>query len=95
MESEWVKIMPFIEQPIPLTAVDSNFPGVIESKEIYDYFQTINLKTPVEEFKNFYLNLPKLPRMGQTKMEQIMEAVRLRKLADKVHAQMDALGVKY
>ena len=95
MESEWVKIMPFIEHPLPVTAVNSDFPGVSESKEIYEYFQTINQQSPLDEFRLFYSQLPILPRMGQTKKDQIIEAVRLRKLADNVKRQMEEIGVKW
>ena len=95
MESEWVRIMPFIEQPLPATAVNSDYPGVTESKEIYEYFQSINPQTPIDEFKLFYTSLSSLPRMGQTKKDQIIEAVRLRKLADSVYKQMNDLGIKY
>lgn len=94
MESEWVRIMPFIERPLPMTAVNTNYPGVSESKEIYEYFKGLNPKTPIDEFKTFYFSLPPVPRLGQTRLEQIMEAVRIRKLADKVHAQMDEMGIK-
>lgn len=94
MESEWVRIMPFIEKPLPMTAVNTNYPGVAESKEIYEYFFSLNPKAPIEEFKAFYFSLPTVPRMGQTRAEQILESVRVRKLADKVHAQMDAMGIK-
>ena len=94
MESEWVRIMPFIEQPLPFTAVNTDFPGVAESKEIYEYFEGVNPQSPVDEFKSFYANLPTVPRIGQSKKEQIIEAVRLRKLADKIHAQMAELGIK-
>ena len=95
MESEWVRIMPFIEQPVPLTAVSLNFPGVNESKEVYDYFLALNPKSPIEEFKAFYAGLPTTPKLGQSKKEQIMEAVRLRKLADSVKKQMEDIGVKW
>lgn len=88
MESEWVRIMPFIERPLPMTAVNTNYPGVAESKEIYEYFHSLNPKTPIDEFKSFYFSLPTIPRLGQSRLEQIIEAVRIRKLADKVHIQM-------
>ena len=94
MESEWVRIMPFIEKPLPMTAVNTNFPGVAESKEIYEYFFSLNPKAPIDEFKTFYFSLPSVPRLGQTRADQIIECVRVRKLADKVHAQMDAMGIK-
>lgn len=93
MESEWVKIMPFIEKPLPFTAVNSDFPGVSESKEIYDYFFSRNPNEPIEDFKRFYSALPAIPRTGQSKIDQIMEAVRLMKLADTVKSQMDKFGI--
>lgn len=94
MESEWVRIMPFIERPLPMTAVNTNYPGVSESKEIYEYFRGLNPKTPLDEFKAFYFSLPPVPRLGQTRLEQIMEAVRVRKLADKVKTQINDISVK-
>lgn len=94
MESEWVRIMPFIEKPVPLTFVHSDYPGVRESKEIYEYFKTINPQAPLDEFKRFYASLPSVPRLGQTRSEQIIEAVRIMKLADKMQSQMNDLGVK-
>ena len=95
MESEWVKIMPFIEKPLLDTAVNSDYPGVTESKEIYDYFSLVSPQAPVDSFRDFYAGLPSLPRLGQTKMDQILEAVRLRKLADKIEFRMRELGVKH
>jgi len=86
--------MPFIEKPLPMTAVNTTYPGVAESKEIYEYFSQLNPKAPIDEFKAFYFSLPSVPRMGQTRADQIIESVRIRKLADKVHAQMDAMGIK-
>lgn len=94
MESEWVRIMPFIEKPVPLTFVNSDYPGVKESKEIYDYFYSINPRSPIDEFKRFYASLPSVPRLGQTRSEQIVEAIRIMKLADKVKSQMNDLGIK-
>jgi hypothetical protein len=94
MEAEWVKITPYLGGSLPYTAVSDEYPGVKESKEIYDYFQAINPKAPVDSFIEFYAGLSSIPRMGQSKMDQVMEAIRLRKLADKIHAEMDAMGIK-
>jgi len=89
MESEWVRIMPFIGKPLPFTAVNSDYPGVSESKEIYEYFSQLNPKNPIDEFKSFYFSLSTLPRMGQTKMDQILEALRLRKLGITVQSEIE------
>lgn len=95
MESEWVRIMPFLEKPIPPIAVNTDFPGVKESKEIYDYFNEVKPDAPIDAFRDFYSNLPMTPKIGQSKFDQIMEAVRLRKLADNIKRQMDEMGIKY
>lgn len=95
MESEWVHVMPYLEKELPPMAVNTDFPRVKESKEIVEYFGQLNPKDPIGSFKDFYNNLPITPKIGQSKYEQVMEAIRLRKLADKIHAQMNELGVKY
>lgn len=95
MESDWVQIMPFLEKNLPPIAVNSDFPGVSESKEIYEYFNQLNPKSPIDSFRDFYSNLPITPKIGQSKAEQVIEAIRLRKLADKIHMQMDELGIKH
>jgi hypothetical protein len=94
MESDWVQIMPYLEKPIPPIAVNSDYPGVTESKEVMEYFTQLNPKSPIDSFRDFYANLPSTPKIGQTKSEQVMEAIHLMKLADKVKSQLSELGIK-
>ena len=94
MESEWVRVAPYLGISLPETAVNDDFPGVLESKEVYKYFLESNPFAPIQTFIDFYTSLPETPKFGQSKMGQIIEALRLMKLADKVQAQMNDLGIK-
>lgn len=93
MESEWVRIAPFLGIEIPDNPVNDEFEGVKESKEVYEYFLSIDPEAPINSFLEFYNKLPITPKIGYSKMQQIMEAVRLKKLANKIKIQMESMGI--
>lgn len=79
VSTEWVKLCPLLE-------VKPAHPGMADSDEasksvmeIYDYFKATG--SPMASFKEFYNRLPIIPKNGETKLSQVLKAIRLMKIS--------------
>lgn len=94
MESDWVKLCPYLEviPPHPLYSEKDN--EIKEIVEIRDFFTERNKEDYMIPFLDYFLKLPMIPSENQSKIQQVLKSIRLMKVANKVQKSLEEMGVQ-
>lgn len=80
VESGWVNMCPYLEVRAPHPLVADQDPTTKDVKEVYEFFKSEDSQDPMGKFLEQYNRLPRIPGPGETKMAQVLRAVRLIKI---------------
>lgn len=91
--ADWVKFCPYlnVDVPKPLAPDTDEIKTV---KDIYEFYKDMNPANPFKEFIKHYTKLPNRPSLNQSKLDQVVVAVGLMKLARKTKGELMNLGIK-
>lgn len=101
VESEWVKLCPYLQVRAPHPLVADQDPTTKDVREIYDFFKGEDSKDTVGTFLKHYNNLPQIPGVGETKIHQVLTSIRLMKMVrqakltgEQAKKALNSLGIK-
>ena len=70
-----------LRQPHPLAGIESE--DLTDAKEIFEFFKTTYPKESFKSFLKFLNTLPSIPGLNEKKVKQVLNSLRLVKLASK------------
>lgn len=101
MESEWVKLCPYLGVTPPHPLVAQQDQTAKEVMDIYSFFKERNPTDPFQAFVKHYTALAKKPGMNESKLSQIKNSISLLKivresglLRRRTEKQLRDMGVK-
>jgi hypothetical protein len=91
VDADWVKICPYLEFQPP-NPLDSDFPEKTKDvMEIYSYFKEDCPEDYLNSFLRVYTKLRPIPELGDSKISQMLKAVKLMRVANMTRSQLKEL----